>query len=82
MHIPRAGVFRLQIALLTFGNISQLRRHIERQHLTTKFHVYIVYFELGDPVTTLGIDQRWNLKNLSRGLNSPKSAKTRFKAPA
>ena len=25
------------------------------------------------------IDQRWNLKNLSRGLNPPKSAKTRFK---
>ena len=27
-------------------------------------------------------NQRWNLKNLSRGLNSPKSAKTRFKFSA
>ena len=26
--------------------------------------------------------QRWNLKNLSRGLNPPKSAKTRFKFSA
>ena len=26
--------------------------------------------------------QRWNLKNLSRGLNRPKSAKTRFKFSA
>ena len=25
---------------------------------------------------------RWNLKNLSRGLNPPKSAKTRFKLSA
>jgi len=28
------------------------------------------------------IFQRWNLKNLSRGLNPPKSAKTRFKFSA
>ena len=28
------------------------------------------------------IYQRWNLKNLSRGLNPPKSAKTRFKLSA
>ena len=27
-------------------------------------------------------DLRWNLKNLSRGLNPPKSAKTRFKFSA
>ena len=27
-------------------------------------------------------NQRWNLKNLSRGLNLPKSAKTRFKFSA
>ena len=26
--------------------------------------------------------QRWNLKNLSRGLNPPKSAKTQFKFSA
>ena len=26
--------------------------------------------------------QRWNLKNLSRGLNPPKTAKTRFKFSA
>ena len=26
--------------------------------------------------------RRWNLKNLSRGLNPPKSAKTRFKFSA
>ena len=30
----------------------------------------------------LQIDLRWNLKNLSRGLNPPKSAKTRFKLSA
>ena len=43
--------------------------------------IYIIFYVPISPLTILGT-LRWNLKNLSRGLNPPKTAKTRFKFSA
>ena len=40
-----------------------------------RYQVYFIFF-------SNFVNLRWNLKNLSRGLNPPKSAKTRFKFSA
>ena len=69
-----------ELSCKSCGNLGTLQVHFESYKVSQK--TISSSCKLTIVCLYLLLKQRWNLKNLSRGLNPPKSAKTRFELSA